>query len=177
MTAHLSKTKWLDHGLKILAASGAGRLKADPLAKSLKVTRGSFYWHFRDIGHFHDELLARWRQRATDDVIADAERDGTGGAQLKRLMRTAMLGDTRLERALRAWATQNAQAADAVRSVDKARIAYLAKTLASAGFSGRHASVRAAYIYWAYLGKIMMGPDAGNMTGAELDKIAEMLLS
>ena len=49
-TDQLSARDWLDQGLKTLARSGFTALKAEPLAKAMGVSRGSFYWHFADIG-------------------------------------------------------------------------------------------------------------------------------
>jgi len=31
------------------------------MATKLKVSRGSFYWHFRDIADFRAQLLRRWQ--------------------------------------------------------------------------------------------------------------------
>lgn len=79
MTTRLNRLDWLDHGLRTLASTGTNALKAEPLARSLKVSRGSFYWHFRDIEQFHIELLARWRQRTTADIIARLELESGPG--------------------------------------------------------------------------------------------------
>ena len=49
MTDQLSAKDWLDQGLKALAHSGFTALKAEPLAKAMGVSRGSFYWHFSDM--------------------------------------------------------------------------------------------------------------------------------
>ena len=57
MTDQLSAQDWLDQGLKTLADSGFTALKAEPLAKAMGVSRGSFYWHFADIGAFHAAIL------------------------------------------------------------------------------------------------------------------------
>ena len=49
MTDRLTKSDWISHGLATLAKDGANALKVGPMADGLKVSRGSFYWHFR--GH------------------------------------------------------------------------------------------------------------------------------
>ncbi len=48
MADQLSAKDWLDQGLRALARSGFTALKAEPLAKAMGVSRGSFYWHFAD---------------------------------------------------------------------------------------------------------------------------------
>lgn len=73
MSDQLSAQDWLDRGLKALAAKGAGALKAESLAKSMGVSRGSFYWHFADIAAFRTAILAHWREVSAERVIADLE--------------------------------------------------------------------------------------------------------
>src|SRR5271166_2476814 len=52
MNDRLTKEDWIRHGLRTLANEGAHALKVGPMATKLKVSRGSFYWHFRDIPDF-----------------------------------------------------------------------------------------------------------------------------
>ena len=73
MSDQLSVKDWLDQGLKALAKSGFTALKAEPLAKALGVSRGSFYWHFADIAAFHAAILEHWREVAAEQIIANVE--------------------------------------------------------------------------------------------------------
>src|SRR5215467_10110626 len=73
MADQLSAQDWVDLGLKTLAKSGFTALKSEPLAKAMGVSRGSFYWHFADIGAFHAAILNRWREVATEQIIAGVE--------------------------------------------------------------------------------------------------------
>jgi AcrR family transcriptional regulator len=177
MMARLSREKWLDHGLRVLAKSGPDALKAEALAKSLNVSRGSFYWHFRDIEAFHSELLAYWRQRATADVIALIEEEPSPAARLGALTRLGMTGDNALERNVRSWAAQSITASDAVASVDEMRIEYLARLLRSAGVSRKQARVRATFLYWAYAGRVMVSKAHRGLSDAELESLAALLQS
>ena len=177
MAKRLSKSDWLDHGLAALAASGLNALKADPLAKSLKVSRGSFYWHFRDIDAFHSALLARWRARAADDIIADIEAVSSGGDRLKLLMRRALQSDNNLECAVRSWATQDSKAAKVVVSVDRRRLAYLVELLSDAGVPERNVRARAVVIYWSYLGRIMTSNRALRLNSEEIEAVSGLFVS
>ena len=71
MADQLSAQDWLDQGLRTLARDGFTALKAEPLAKTMGVSRGSFYWHFADIAAYHAAVLGRWREVALDNIIAD----------------------------------------------------------------------------------------------------------
>jgi hypothetical protein len=48
MHDRLTKSGWIRHGLRTLAKDGPNALKVGPMSTKLKVSRGSFYWHFRD---------------------------------------------------------------------------------------------------------------------------------
>src|SRR5262245_52783828 len=73
MSDQLSARDWLDQGLKTLASHGFAALKAEPLAKAMGVSRGSFYWHFADISAFHAAILKAWREVAAEAIIANVE--------------------------------------------------------------------------------------------------------
>ncbi len=66
-----SKKSWLDAALKALARGGIDRVRVESLAKNLGVTKGSFYWHFKDREQFLDELLNFWAEQSTQTVIAN----------------------------------------------------------------------------------------------------------
>ncbi|MGI9422901.1 MAG: TetR/AcrR family transcriptional regulator [Hyphomicrobiaceae bacterium] len=177
MYARLTQLDWLDHGLKVLATTGPAALKADKLAKQLNVSRGSFYWHFRDISQFHVELLARWRKLATDEIIVAVDRELTGAERLRQLMRTALASDEKLERGIRSWAAQDRKAANAIASVDKARVKYIRELLESAGLTDEQSGARAMFIYWAYIGRVMVGSGSNRLRDDDIDAIADLMQS
>jgi AcrR family transcriptional regulator len=154
MTDRLSKSDWIDHGLDTLTRAGPRALKVAPMAAKLKVSRGSFYWHFRDIGDFRDALLAAWQERLTDRVIRDLDaRQGERGL-LRRLLRGAFSSERQLDRAMRVWAAEDRGVAAAVAAVDARRVARIAGLLADAGVARERARHRAAFLYWAFLGQV-----------------------
>ena len=175
MTDRLAKSDWISHGLSTLAKEGANALKVGPMADGLKVSRGSFYWHFRDIADFRAQLLQAWQEEATERVIRDLEARKDRPDRLKQLMRRAFASSRRLERAIRSWAAQDRGAAAAVSSVDARRVAYIAGMLAAAGVDGQKAQRRAAFLYWAYLGQPMvMDARHASITGPALDDISDL---
>jgi AcrR family transcriptional regulator len=158
MSDRLAAGDWVKAGLKALAADGVGALKADLLAKSLGISRGSFYWHFADIGAFHAAVLTRWREKETEAVIQDLEGVVPRGDRLRSLLRRAFTADARLEIAVRAWAVSDPEARAAVAAVDRRRLAYLEDILAAAGVDTASAFARARILYWAYLGFALSRP-------------------
>ena len=112
MADQLSAKDWLDQGLRTLTHSGFTALKAEPLAKAMGVSRGSFYWHFADIGAFHAAILKHWREVAAEAIIADLERASDNPLPL--LLHRAFSGKLALEKAVRSWATVDSAARAAV---------------------------------------------------------------
>ena len=87
MADQLSAKDWLDLGLRTLAKSGFTALKAEPLAKAMGVSRGSFYWHFKDIGAYHAAILKHWREVAAEQIIANLEASSKHDNPLLLLLR------------------------------------------------------------------------------------------
>ena len=117
-------------------AQGAGkirvvRVKADRLAKKLGVSRGSFDWHFADVSAFRAAILKRWREIMLENIIEEIER--VPDDRLEALIRRAFAAGSRLESAVRAWATADPLARVAVEAVDVERIGYLRKLLIETG--------------------------------------------
>jgi AcrR family transcriptional regulator len=146
----LGPEEWVNAGLRALANSGFTALKADTLAKTLGVSRGSFYWHFTDVGAFHAAVLRRWREIALENIVAAI--DKTPGDRLEALMHRAFSARSTLEVAIRAWAFADADARAAVDAVDAERVRYLQKLLIEAGVAPALAETRAQIINWTYLG-------------------------
>ena len=155
--SRLSREAWLDHALDRLRADGFTSLKADPLAKSLGVSRGSFYWHFEDLAVFHGAVLEHWLQVSVLSVVEQLESNGLAPAdRLQSLIETAAAGSRDLERAVRAWSLADPAVREAVELVDQQRIAYLEQLFAELGVAKKERTTRALRLYLASLGWSMV---------------------
>ncbi|MBT1511345.1 TetR/AcrR family transcriptional regulator [Bradyrhizobium sp. SRL28] len=152
MNDQLSAKDWLDQGLKALASRGFTALKAEPLAKAMGVSRGSFYWHFADIAAFHAAILARWHEVAAEQIIANVEAASNDENPLARLLRRVFGERLMLERAVRTWASVDPAARAAVQAIDRRRLGYVEGLLTQSGLSAEIARTRAQILYWAFLG-------------------------
>jgi AcrR family transcriptional regulator len=152
MTDQLSAKDWLDQGLKALAKRGFNALKADPLAKEMGVSRGSFYWHFADIAAYHAAILKHWREIAAERIIVDVEEAAADTDALPVLLRRVFSERPALENAVRSWASVNASARAAVQAIDQRRLGYVESLLNRAGLTDDVARARAQILYWAFLG-------------------------
>jgi len=152
MADQLSAKDWLDQGLRALARSGFTALKAEPLAKAMGVSRGSFYWHFTDIGAYHAAILKHWREVAAEQIIAGLEAASDDDNPLQLLLRRAFGTKPALENAFRTWATVDTAARSAVQAIDRRRLGYVEKLLSASGLPADVARARAQILYWAFLG-------------------------
>lgn len=178
MSKKLGKQEWIDAGLRAIAEYGADAVRVERLAEALSVTKGSFYWHFKDRDALLAELIEAWKARATNDIIAQVEaRGGDAGARLRALFTIVMQSDGRLDRAIRAWTAQDPMARIALEQVDRRRIGYLTTLFRGLSFSPAEAMARARLVYHALIGQLMMGaPSTQRERFAEwLDIILPML--
>jgi AcrR family transcriptional regulator len=172
MTKRLAAEDWTNFALKTLAREGFDALKADVLARKLGVSRGSFYWHFTDLNDFHTRVIAHWRRAATEAVIADLERYESREQRLEALLRRALSHHNALEMRMRAWADNNAEAAPAVREMDRKRREYMERLLVDAGIAPTLAATRVQLLYWIYLGAAL---SESRLTGVQLDRFVSEL--
>lgn len=172
MSERLTKPDWVRHGLLTLAKEGPAGLKVGPMAAKLKVSRGSFYWHFADIADFRAQLLEGWRAGSTEQIIDDL--DGVPQPdRLKSLLRRTFGTSMLLERAVRAWAAEDNAVAKVVSGVDDRRVAHVAGLLVTAGVGPAQAAGRATFLYWAFLGQaIVMHAGHARMSPEAMDGIA-----
>jgi AcrR family transcriptional regulator len=146
---------WVKAGLSVLSRAGIDAVRVEPLAVKLGVTKGSFYWHFKDRDALHLAMLEAWRTDTTRDVIVRVEAESSRPAdRVKRLiaLATQNSGFARLEIAIRAWARTDERAAKAVAEIDRQRVDYIAMLLRGLGIEARTARLRAQLVYFAAIG-------------------------
>ena len=152
MADQLSTADWVDQGIKALINKGFTALKAEPLAKAMGVSRGSFYWHFKDIGAYHAAILKHWREVAAEQIIANLEASSKHDNPLLLLLRRTFSSKLALENAVRTWATLDPMARAAVQATDRRRLSYVQKLFERSGVPPGVARSRAQIFYWAFLG-------------------------
>ncbi|WP_416398919.1 TetR/AcrR family transcriptional regulator [Allohahella sp. A8] len=127
----LTRDNWLDAAAGEVAAGGFGNLRVLTLSKKLGVTRGSFYWHFKDHEDLVTSFLNRWRDRRLHELLywkPDVNGTGDVEAELKSILELLLTDASRnirrlqVELAVRDFARRNDYAADLVAEVDAARI-------------------------------------------------------
>lgn len=151
----LTREDWIHAAQHVLVTSGVDAVRVDTLAKELKITRGSFYYHFKSRGELLEGILGSWRSRATEDVILQLRNAHTSPLQqLHRLLELPSHGQTArdaaaIELGIRAWARRDDKARQAIDEVDRYRLNYIEGLLIQADMAQSEASDR-AYLIYAY---------------------------
>jgi len=157
-TAKLGRQDWLAAGLKILAKSGMEAVRVESLAKSMNVTKGSFYWHFKNREDLLEAMLQEWATRQTDNVISQVEAEGGDAkAKLLNLLRVCAQDDGQLERAMRTWAANDARVATVIAQIDQRRMEYLQNLFRQISFPAVDAKARARLTYYSWVGEFTVG--------------------
>jgi AcrR family transcriptional regulator len=155
-SSRLTVDDWLQAGYTILAEGGLSALKLDRLCAHLGVTKGSFYWHFADMGAYRGALVESWAQlRDEDRREIEGMRDIPPRERLSQMM-DSLFGQRlwTLERAMREWAGSDVAVAAAVRSADRRLLKVVRQAFSDYGFDAEEAELRAATTFAAGIGML-----------------------
>jgi AcrR family transcriptional regulator len=148
----LERSEWLRAARLALLRHGASGVRVEPLAKSLGVTKGSFYWHFKDRAALLEALLREWEQEKSllSELVGRADRRGALDAffgELARRVRVSERGEWPSDAAIFAWAGVSPAVAKRADREERARIRLLQQLYDDDDLG--------EFVYMAYLGFLL----------------------
>lgn len=155
-STRLGVDDWVRGALDLLAEEGVDGVRIEVLAKRLHVTKGSFYWHFKDRNGLLRVMLDDWRRRATLDIINRIESgDEPPQKRLQTLLHLPFRGGRSkrgadVELSIRLWGRTDTDARATLAEIDKLRLRYISKLFTEVGFAKEEAETRAVLAY-AYM--------------------------
>lgn len=157
----LDRAVWTKAASEILAEHGIEGLRVETLAKRLGVTKGSFYWHFKDRRDLHDAVLTHWKEGRINDIRKQtrAEPRQEIAALLHTIDVYASPRSRRgipIELAVRDWARRDAVAAQIVEEVDAERLACTYRLFMACGLGDAEAKARSVMLYAYVFGVSLM---------------------
>jgi AcrR family transcriptional regulator len=169
------KGQWLVAGLESLRKGGVAGVRVERIAAELGITKGSFYWHFRNRGELLEALLDHWAREMTDAEFERIQAMKPGlAARLCALAEDVLdKGMGRYDPAIRAWARSDAKDAAAVAQVDRRRVRALTGFFEQAGHGAADARTRARLFYSFLLGEPQMRAPARDP--GELGRMVRIL--
>jgi AcrR family transcriptional regulator len=132
--ASLHRDDWIKAAFTRLSDLGVEAVRVEVLARDLGVSKGSFYWHFRNRIDLLEGVLASWEDEELHSM--DPDEDSSAATRWARLVqRTADPSRIRIEVAVRAWARRDERVARGVAVVERRRSAAIANVLRDVGFA------------------------------------------
>lgn len=154
-TKRLGRDDWVAAARKTLVERGVDEVKVDRLARQMKVTRGSFYWHFQHRRDLLDALLTDWEARNYFEIAQVRARWARTTPDMAVVISIWLSEDPSVlsfDVAVRAWARRAPEVAQSVKRVDTAWIALLQDSFKRDGLSQDEALVRARITYFHQIG-------------------------
>jgi AcrR family transcriptional regulator len=174
------RDRWIEEGLRALAAGGPDAVRIEVLAKTLGVTKGGFYGSFPDRGALLAAMLDTWERESTDEVLEQVER--AGGDPRTKIKRAGMLtfSSDRLlpiDLAVRDWARRDEAVAERLRRVDNRRMALLREMIGTFCADPDEVEARSLLAFCLAIGEHFLAADHGDRTRAQvLARAADLLL-
>ena len=142
--------------MTVLEKHGIANVKIDRLAKQLKVTRGSFYFHFQGLTDLLASMVYEWRTRNCQPFQRLADQDiGDGVAFFDMVMDVWVKEDPfspKLDLAIRDWSRSAPGLAREVATMDDLRIELLTRAFLAMGYADDESLVRARITYFHQIG-------------------------
>jgi AcrR family transcriptional regulator len=132
-------------------------MRVEDHAKALRVTKGSFYWHFKDRAEFRRGVLERWIEDGTDVVIGKAREIDEPVERIRWLYFEVMDHRmARFESVFHHWATSDREVAQLVAETDRKRHDFATWMFREMGFAKHEATVRGRMFVDLMVGQTMM---------------------
>ncbi len=157
----LDRAAWVQAALDTLADEGVTGIRVEVLAKRLHVTKGSFYWHFKDRQDLLAGVLDVWKEGRIRDIIKQTRPEpGKEQAQLFHVIDVYSASRNKkgilIELAMREWARRDSLAAATVEEVDAWRLRCARELFLAIGLPLHEASTRSMLLYAYVFGVSMM---------------------
>ena len=155
-----TRADWLSAAIDALKSRGVEAVQITDLARALGISRGSFYWHFKNRDALLDAILAEWRARNTGvmlDALHGAQSLDDGLLALFSVWLDHTRFDPALDQAVRDWSRHAPTVAALARAEDTARIVAISNFLEWFGFAQPEAFIRARVIYLTQVSYYALG--------------------
>jgi len=143
----MERQDWLRAARRALVRSGPEAVGVEPLARELKVTKGSFYWHFKNREELLECLLQEWEEetralfRQAEACASPQEALQFLGEYLKKSV-ASPLGEYPPDVGIFNWAAMCPRIAPRVNRIERMRIDALTR------ITGRADRAELAYLVW-----------------------------
>ncbi|MDJ0901204.1 MAG: TetR/AcrR family transcriptional regulator [Xenococcus sp. MO_188.B8] len=149
----LTKEDWINAGWLLMTSKGVEGVKVEVLARQLDVSKGSFYWHFKNRNELLEAILQRWEEK-TMFLIQESQKTPNPKDSLVKLFAliAKVCQEPDPEPAIFFWANKDPQVKQRVHDLENKRVDYLSELFEDYGFDPIAAKHRAEVAYLAIMG-------------------------
>ena len=170
------RNRWIEEGLSALAAGGPDAVRIESLAHALGVSKGGFYWHFKDRQALLDEMLDAWERTWVDEVIETVEAENEDArSRLRRLFALALASGgevLKIELAIRNWARHDKAVAKRLKRVDNRRMDYMRSLFGAICEDDDEVEARCLLTFSLFIGSPFITADHGRRSRAQTLELA-----
>ncbi|HEX4004299.1 MAG TPA: helix-turn-helix domain-containing protein [Candidatus Acidoferrales bacterium] len=148
----LQPSDWIRAALAKLSEADVDAVRVEVLARDLRVSKGSFYWHFRDRQDLLEKMLMQWEQHELAGLLLHETVASAATRWARIVQTTADPGRIQLEASVRAWARRDAQVARRLTALERRRAAVISSVLQDVGFDKRSAEAWSEVVLLLCLG-------------------------
>jgi AcrR family transcriptional regulator len=178
MATNLDRERWEEAALVALERGGLAAVAVEPLARDLGVTKGSFYWHFKNRRELIAATVARWEAQHVDAPLTALAGVEDPRERLRGLLVRASSKPPSIFIAL-LDAVDEPLVSAAVERAARERVAFMAKAFGELGMTKAKARRQALLAYATYVGQAHLARDAPEVLGdpeALAKHVAEQLI-
>jgi AcrR family transcriptional regulator len=171
----LTADDWIDAGFAVLADTGPNTLRIDRLCERLKVTKGSFYWHFTDMPAYRSALVKEWgslhdRNRRKFEHMSDVDPRERLAVMIQTWLAPKHWA---LERAMRLWGVTDEAVLSSVQQSDGRVLRAIRQAFIDCGFGPEEAAMRSFVVFGLGVGLL----HSANSAPAAAPELQERFLN
>ena len=183
MNDKLGRDDWIMAAFRALVSGGPQAIRIEAIARAINVSKGSFYWHFKNLNDLKSSMLEHWQQIATEGIITEVENHQISAVEKLKLlvdittsMNIEAYGGLLAEPAIRDWARYDEKAADSLTKVDQKRLDYLSELFQETGQSISQSTSSSKLLYAGLIGLNHLSHQKLADQNIELKQLLRLLL-
>ena len=145
---------WINLGYQLFSEQGIAGIVVEKMAKTLKVNKSSFYWHFKTKKEFINQLVMFWKEKETDRIISLTNNKKSGLEKFKALIPLIYKQDPFLDFVfyLKRYSRKEKEIQKVMDDIEKQRIDYACNLIQDMGYSKQEAKLKASSLHKHFIG-------------------------
>lgn len=167
----IEKNDWFSTALSIMEREGFSKITIENLCSRLKVTKGSFYHHFKNMDDYIEAFMKYWLNDSTMNLIKETERIENINQRQEVIRKLAIERPQKYGQIIRAWSYSNDIVKKYLQEADATKLEYLITLRIANGTDKENAKYISMIEYALLVGIQQLFPDMPN---TELEQLYEI---